>query len=351
MTATLGWATMLRINDSDETNRRQATDAIEQSTRAQAKLIDDILDVSRISTGKLQLNLEPVSLEQIVEVAVSTFRQLAESKNLTLETHIAKLHGSVIGDVDRLGQIVRNLLSNAVKFTGPGGKIRVDLDQTQNGYARIRVTDSGEGITADFLPYVFDRFRQAHTGLTRTHGGLGIGLSIVKDLTELHGGSVSASSEGRGKGATFTITLPLVERADAAPVEELRNGVVPLDGIPVLVVEDDEATRTMLRTALSRFGATVVTASSVNEAISILATDRQSVVVSDIAMPGEDGYALIAKLRAREGATHNPTIALTANARNEDRDRVLAAGFDAFLAKPVDLNVLAKEVRRLVRKQ
>ena len=211
-----------------------------------------------------------------------------------------------------------------------------------------RVTDSGEGITPDFLPYVFDRFRQAHTGLTRTHGGLGIGLSIVRDLTELHGGFVSASSEGHGKGAAFTITLPLVERSDAAPAEELRNGVVALDGIPVLVVEDDEATRTMLRTALSRFGATVATASSVNEAIAILANDRKSVVVSDIAMPGEDGYSLIAKLRAREGA--NPTIALTANARKEDRDRVLAAGFDAFLAKPVDLNVLAKEVRRLVRK-
>ncbi|HJT16192.1 MAG TPA: response regulator, partial [Thermoanaerobaculia bacterium] len=188
----------------------------------------------------------------------------------------------------------------------------------------------------------------AHTGLTRTHGGLGIGLSIVRDLTELHGGFVSASSEGHGKGAAFTITLPLVERSDAAPAEELRNGVVALDGIPVLVVEDDEATRTMLRTALSRFGATVATASSVNEAIAILANDRKSVVVSDIAMPGEDGYSLIAKLRAREGA--NPTIALTANARKEDRDRVLAAGFDAFLAKPVDLNVLAKEVRRLVRK-
>ncbi|HJT16681.1 MAG TPA: ATP-binding protein [Thermoanaerobaculia bacterium] len=350
MTATLGWATMLRITDYDETARKQAIDAIEQSTRAQAKLIDDILDVSRISTGKLKLNLEPVSLEQIVDIVASTFRQIAESKQVTIETDIEKLRGSVVGDADRLGQIVRNLLSNAVKFTGPGGRIRITLDQTETGHARIRVIDTGEGIAPDFLPHVFERFRQEN-GWARTHGGLGIGLSIVKDLTELHAGAVSATSEGPGTGATFTIMLPIVQldaaSTDAAP---LKN-VVALDGIPVLVVEDDEATRTMLRTALTRFGATVSTASSVNEAVAMLANDGRSVVVSDIAMPGEDGYSLIAKLRARGDDVRNPIIALTANARTVDRERVLAAGFDAFLAKPVDLNVLADEVRRLVHKQ
>ena len=347
MTATLGWATMLRIENADPASRKQAAEAIEQSTRAQAKLIDDILDVSRISTGKLQLHVEPVSLEHIVEVAVSTFHPLAETKGQTIHSRIEKLRGSVIGDPDRLGQIVRNLLSNAVKFTPPGGRIDVELDQSDPHHARIRVRDSGDGIASDFLPYVFDRFRQAQSGLTRTHGGLGIGLSIVRDLTELHGGSVAASSAGTGKGATFTISLPIVDEGLLSPFDAPADQPVQLDGIPVLVVEDDDATRTMLRIALTRFGARVTTARSVAEAMSMLANDRSSVVVSDIAMPGEDGYALIAKLRG-DGERHNPTIALTANARLEDRERVLAAGFDSFLAKPVDLNVLAGEVRRLI---
>jgi PAS domain S-box-containing protein len=347
MTATLGWATLLRVGQFQEQEWRQATEAIEQSTRAQARLIDEILDVSRISTGKLQLEMAPVSLEEIVEVAVSTIQQLARSKGLYVETHIEKLRGGVVGDADRLGQIVRNLLSNAVKFTPRGGRIIVRLDQPDDGTARIQVNDTGNGIASDFLPFVFERFRQADSGFTRKHGGLGIGLSIVKDLTELHGGSVSAASDGPGKGARFTITLPLAGGdALSAPLPARDEAGVTLDGIAVLIVDDDEPTRSMLRAALARFGANVVVAHSVPDALTILANNSRAVVVSDIAMPEEDGFALISRLRA-SGEVRNPVIALTANARGEDRERAMAAGFDAFIAKPVDLDVLAAEIKRL----
>jgi CheY-like chemotaxis protein/two-component sensor histidine kinase len=341
---------MLRIGDFGDDNWRQAAEAIEQSTRAQAKLIDDILDVSRISTGKLQLHLEPVVLEEIVETAVATIRQFADAKSQVLETRIETLRGRVIADADRLGQVVRNLLSNAVKFTPPGGRIQIDVERAGGNFARVRITDSGEGISAEFLPFVFDRFRQAEGGLRRTHGGLGIGLSIVKDLTDLHGGNVTAESKGPGKGAKFTLTLPLVERE---PVPQALHQPIPrvtaLHGIPVLIVEDDPATRVMLETVLGRFGATVVTAESSREAIGILG-DRHCIVISDIAMPDEDGYTFVARLRAAEGGSpRRPIIALTANARTEDRERALKAGFDSFLAKPIDIHQLASEIERLAR--
>jgi K+-sensing histidine kinase KdpD len=303
MTATLGWASMLRIGDFGESNWRQAAEAIEQSTRAQAKLIDDILDVSRISTGKLQLSLEPVALEEIVERAVATIRQLAEASSRVLETRINKLHGCVIADPDRLGQVVRNLLSNAVKFTPAGGRIQIEVEEAGGDAARVSIADNGEGISAEFLPFVFDRFRQAQGGLRRAHGGLGIGLSIVKDLVELHGGSVTAESGGVGKGARFTLTLPLLKR-ESVP-HELHQPVAraaALNGIPVLIVEDDPATRVMLKTVLGRFGAAVVTAESAAEGIHILG-DRRCIVISDIAMPDEDGYSFITRLRATENGS------------------------------------------------
>jgi PAS domain S-box-containing protein len=349
MTATLGWASMLRMGTLEESNWKQAAEAIEQSTRAQAKLIDDILDVSRISTGKLLLDLAPASLEEITETAVATIRQLADAKSQSIETHIEKLHGCVIADGDRLGQVIRNLLSNAVKFTPRGGQIRIDVGEAGPSTARVRVSDSGDGINAEFLPFVFDRFRQAESGLRRIHGGLGLGLSIVKDLTELHGGTVTAESEGAGKGATFTLTLPLVKRDTLPEVTRHSNDHVGgLDGIPVLIVEDDPSTRVMLQTALSRFGAAVLTASSADEAMRIILDGRRCVIVSDIAMPEEDGYAFIGRLRSAEkDESHLPIIALTANARAEDRDHALRAGFDSFLAKPIDIRELADEIHRL----
>jgi CheY-like chemotaxis protein len=294
--------------------------------------------------------MAPVSLEEIVEMAVSTVRQLADAKSQTLETRMSKLRGCVIADAGRLGQVVRNLLSNAVKFTPAGGRIQVTVDEAADSIARVRVTDTGEGISADFLPFVFDRFRQAEGGIRRSHGGLGLGLSIVKDLTELHGGSVIAESEGAGTGTTFTLTLPLVKRDAILPaVSHPTSRVVALNGIPVLIVEDDPSTRLMLETALGGFGAAVLTVSSPNEAMRVLA-DRRCVVISDIAMPDEDGYAFIARLRSAENGTpRRPAIALTANARTEDRDRALSAGFDSFLAKPIDVHELAGEIERLAR--
>ncbi|HXH40533.1 MAG TPA: ATP-binding protein [Thermoanaerobaculia bacterium] len=350
MTATLGWAAMLKMGRSEHREWRQAADAIEQSTRAQAKLIDDILDISRISTGKMQLSMAPVSLEEVVEAAVSTVRQLAEAKAQVIVTRIQRLPGRVIGDADRLGQIVRNLLSNAVKFTPAEGQIRVDVDHAGDFIARVRISDSGEGISADFLPLVFDRFRQADSGLRRAHGGLGIGLSIVKDLTELHGGSVSAASDGRGKGATFTLTFPLAGGATlSAAAKRTADQATRLDGIQVLLVEDDDATRKMLHAVLGRFGADVSVARSAEEALSILAGRPLCVIVSDLAMPGQDGYDFIGNVRRTidSASVRVPSIALTANARNEDRERALAAGFDSFIAKPVDIHRLAEEVRRL----
>ena len=230
-------------------------------------------------------------------------------------------------------------------------RVEIDVEQPDAETARVRVADMGEGISADFLPFVFDRFRQADGGLRRVHGGLGLGLSIVKDLTELHGGTVTAESAGAGKGSTFTVTLPLVrnqQTLQAAQTEGVPQHVVAaLDGIAVLIVEDDPSTRLMLQTLLSGFGASVLTAGSADEAMTILA-GRRCVVISDIAMPGEDGYTFIGRLRAAQGATpHLPTIALTANARSEDRDRALSAGFDSFLAKPIDIHHLAHEIRRL----
>ncbi len=358
MTATLGWASMLRMADISRENFAMAVETIERSTKAQAKLIDEILDVSRIITGKLELSVAPLNLTTIIEAAVDTIRPSLTAKNLTLRLELGRVTGLAMGDSARLQQVIWNILSNSVKFTPPNGEIQVSLEsvgraeeaggpQSSAHAVRISVRDTGHGIQPRFLPYIFERFRQADSSSTRAHGGLGLGLAIVKSIVELHGGTVVAQSEGEGKGATFTITLPLiVAPAAPAPQPAHRTGEVTLDGISVLLLEDEDDTRRMLAAALESFGARVTAVSSVSAALAALAGQPPHVIVSDIGLPGEDGYSFMAKLRTAE--VRPPAIALTAYARAEDRDRILASGFARHLAKPVDPEVMAKMVREVV---
>jgi PAS domain S-box-containing protein len=352
MTATLGWASMLRMGDTTPETFRLAIDTIERSIRAQAKLIDDIFDVSRIVTGKLQLQVAPVDLPRVIQAAVETLQPSISAKSLRLEVAYDNVTEPLLGDAARLQQVIWNLLSNAVKFTPPLGTIRIDVRRSSNHEVQVSVRDSGQGISPRMLPFVFERFRQGDSSATRAHGGLGLGLAIVKNLVELHGGAVVAESEGEGRGAMFTVTLPLTRaRAqDGSPASQADANAVSLAGIVVLVVEDDDDTRIMLTKTLEYCGATVVAAASAAAALDELRRRPPHIVVSDIAMPGEDGYSLITKIRAGavESCRDVPAIAVTAFARPEDRQRILAAGFREQLSKPVDTMVMLRAVRSLV---
>ena len=348
MTATLGWATMLQMRDLSPDNFRLAVETIERSTRAQAKLIDDILDVSRVVTGKLQLTMVPVNLTNVVEAAVETIRPSIDAKSIDLQLNLEKIEGVALGDANRLQQVIWNLLSNSVKFTPAGGAISIAVDQTASG-ARIVVRDTGAGIARKFLPYIFERFRQADSSATRAHGGLGLGLAIVKNIVELHGGTVVAESEGEGKGATFTITLPLTTASShaASKATAAASPAMSLAGVSVLLVEDEDDTRTMLAAALEKFGADVTSVSSAPAAMDALRAYQPNVVVSDIGMPGEDGCTMMVKIRsgAAGGSINVPAIALTAYARAEDRMRIQASGFGFHLLKPVDPMTFVRTVR------
>jgi PAS domain S-box-containing protein len=353
MTATLGWATMLRMGDVSPENFSLAVETIERSTRAQAKLIDEILDVSRIVTGKLQLNVAPVNLQSVIEAAVDAVRPSVAAKGITVQLDFARIDGVPTGDAERLQQVIWNLLSNSVKFTPSGGSIAIRVDQPQRDAVRIAVRDTGQGIPRKVLPLIFERFRQGDSSTTRAHGGLGLGLAIVKNIVELHGGSVAASSEGEGRGTTFTITLPLATAPAAAAT--LTTGDAPplsLYGVSVLLVEDEDDTRRMLAAALQSFGASVVAVASAPAALAALRAAAPNVVVSDIAMPDEDGYSLMMKIRsgAVELAQNVPAVALTAYARAEDRERILASGFGFHLTKPVDPVAMARVIREAARR-
>jgi signal transduction histidine kinase len=349
MTATLGWATMLRMRDLSAENFQLAVETIERSTRAQAKLIDEILDVSRVITGKLQLTMVPVHLASVIEAAVETIRPSITAKAIDLQLDLVSVDGVAFGDASRLQQVIWNLLSNSVKFTPNGGSIAIRIDQPASGSARIIIRDSGAGIARKFLPYIFERFRQADSTATRRYGGLGLGLAIVKNIVELHGGNVIAESEGEGKGATFTVTLPLAS-ASAQAVLSPTSAVAPsltLYGVSVLLVEDEDDTRRMLAAALQNFGAAVTAVASAPAAIEALRANKLHVVVSDIGMPGEDGCMLMTRIRAGavETMANIPAIALTAYARPEDRERIQASGFGFHLAKPVDPVAFVETVR------
>jgi hypothetical protein len=395
LTSVLGWATLLRRGEVEEPNIARAIETIERNARSQARLIDDLLDVSRIITGNLRLDLRPINLAPIVAAAIHALRPTAEAKNIQLKMEFDSQSCLVKGDPNRLRQVIWNLLMNAIKFTPRGGSVTVCLEcvvqsQTSNvqrqtamrnpqseiressplplpadpsPYVRLTVTDTGEGIAESFLPFVFDRFRQAEGSISRKQGGLGLGLAVARHLVELHGGTIRAESRGPQQGSTFAIDLPLAgERRDPARQQERqreieRRGTVPsvarLDDIRVLVVEDDEDSRKLLGVMLTKQGAEVTSTSSSAEALNAFGQMLPDVVVSDIGMPEEDGYELIRKVRAlpaeRGGLT--PAIALTGYATRKDRERALSAGYQMHLAKPVEPAELVAAIASLSLKR
>jgi signal transduction histidine kinase len=353
LSAILGWARMLKrgIVGSPQA-RERALDAIERNATLQARLVDDLLDVSRIVSGKLELETSAVDLASIIDAALDSVRPTLLAKGLEVDLTLAAEGVSVLGDVRRLQQVAWNLLSNAIKFTPGGGRIEVRLERAGR-VARLRVRDSGIGIPLDVLPHVFERFKQADGSATRAHGGLGLGLSIVRHVIEAHGGSVEAFSEGEGLGAELTVELPLVE-SDSLPMIRASDGQsigARLEGARVLLVDDDADTREYLATALAAAGAELRTFGNAQEAGEAIRAWAPDVIVSDIAMPDEDGYAFIRRVRSlpREGGGRTPAIALTALARPKDRVRALAAGFQTHLPKPVDPSELVLAVANLRR--
>jgi signal transduction histidine kinase/ActR/RegA family two-component response regulator len=359
LTAMLGWAHLLRAGHLDERSAKNALETIERNARSQSQLIDDLLDVSRIITGKLRLDVRQIDPSSVIESAIEALHPAAEAKGVRIQKVMDTGVSSIAGDPARLQQVVWNLLSNAIKFTPRSGRVQVRLERI-NSHIEIAVSDTGSGISPRFLPHVFDRFRQADQSTTREYGGLGLGLAIVRHLVELHGGTVRAESHGEGKGATFTVMLPLmtvyqseaaVERvhpkaSDASPSLDCPE---KLDGLKVLVVDDEADTRELLRVVLGRCGAEVTTAASAVEALDLIERLRPDVLISDIGMAGEDGYELIRKVRAlpAESGGRIPAVALTAYARTEDRLRVLRSGYQMHIPKPVELTELVAIVANL----
>ena len=312
--------------------------------------------MSRIITGNLYIDLHPIEVMPVVQNAINVVRPTADAKGIKIETQIDNTPAMVSGDANRLQQVIWNLLSNAVKFTNSGGRVQMKVSQA-NSAVEISVTDTGQGIRREFLPYVFDRFSQADSTTTRHHGGLGLGLAIARHLVEIHGGTIRASSRGEGEGATFTITLPLVEAvtkaAEMAAVSANGLSSAPqLSGVNVLLVDDDSDTLNVMATALAGRQANVTAVSSAGEAIQAIKQKRPDVLVSDIAMPDLDGYGLIAKVRSLESgeAQSIPAVAITAYAKEEDRKRALSSGFQIYLPKPVELTELVRVVARAVRR-
>ncbi len=350
----LAWARMLRDGQLDEDQTKQAVTVIERSARTQSQIVSDLLDVSRIVAGKLRLRMDPVVLAGIVENAVESVRVAAGAKAIELRISLDAPYAIVMGDEDRIQQIVWNLLSNAVKFTPPHGRVDVALREL-GGKAEIEVSDTGQGIEPHLLPRLFERFWQADASTTRSHGGLGLGLSIVRDLSELHGGSVKAESAGPGQGSTFTLTFPratVVSRERSRRSIEPGDGAAPvavrLDDLSVLVVDDDPDSNEAVRVLLEQSGAEVRVAASAAQALDILRHWLPDVIVSDIAMPGNDGYMLLAEIRGAVGdVCRVPAIALTAYGSAEDRARMLTAGFQTHVTKPADPAQLVSAVASL----
>ncbi len=344
LNAILGWAHLLRQGRLDPEQSARGIETIERNARAQAQLIGDLLDVSRIVSGKLRLERQEVNLCSVVEAAIETVAPESAAKGVRVESNLDPV--AVVGDPGRLQQVVWNLLSNAIKFTPSGGSVQVTLSRG-TGSAEIRVADTGSGIPANLLPHIFDRFRQGESSSMRKHGGLGLGLAIVRNIVELHEGTVQAASAGEGKGSEFTVNLP-VSRTQAAPPDDVRDaapGPVPLNGLRALVVEDERDARDLVSVALEHAGARVLAVDSAARAFVAVRTFRPDVVISDIGMPGEDGYALLGRIRAASELV--PAVALTAFAGEEDRHRAMSAGFQAHIAKPVDPERLILLVARL----
>jgi PAS domain S-box-containing protein len=347
LNAILGWAQLLMEGQLDDEQRESAIETIERNAKAQSRLISDLFDVSRIVTGKISLEMRPVDLRQIVEDVAQSLQPDLHAKGILLELHLEKINEPVSGDASRLQQVIWNLLTNALKFGAK--KIRVGVERDASGLV-ISIVDDGQGIGADFIPHVFDRFEQADSRSTRLQGGLGLGLAIVRHIVEAHGGNVSAESDGAGKGARFTVRLPVSASGARHLSSPPKKSATSLDGARVLVVDDDEDGRALLSAVLERCGANVRTARSLVEAVAEIKREAPHVLVSDIGMPGADGYELIRTIRAGENSERRmPAIALTAYASKKDRDLALNAGFDDHLSKPVDVTALALAIEKLVR--
>jgi signal transduction histidine kinase/ActR/RegA family two-component response regulator len=349
LNAVLGWTQILRRAMAGPDQSARALDAIERNARAQAQLVDDLLDTSRVVSGKLRVEFAPTDVSDIIQTAAESFGPLARGRGVTITVRTAPDLVPVTGDAARLQQVIGNLLSNALKFTPAGGRVEIAAARV-GATTEIVVSDTGGGIAPEFLPFVFDRFRQGDSTTTRAHGGLGLGLSIARHLVELHGGTIRAQSAGEAQGATFTVVLPIRAAGDPAASPLAGAGEAArqaLADVRVLVVDDQEEARTLLRAMLATAGARVYEASSAGEARSIIEQQRPDVLVSDIGMPREDGYELIRSIRQADHAhelARLPAIAVSAYARDDDRDRALAAGYDRHITKPVDPEALLEAV-------
>jgi signal transduction histidine kinase/ActR/RegA family two-component response regulator len=361
LNAILGWATMIRNVKMDQETIDRANESIERNARSQAQLIEDLLDVSRIVCGKMRLDVRPISLTPIIKAALDSVRPAAEAKQIRLRMTIDSAADELAADQARTQQVVWNLLSNAIKFTPNCGNVEVRTSRL-DGFIEITVSDNGEGIPKEFLPFVFDRFQQADNSITRRHGGLGLGLAIARHLVEMHGGAIEASSNGAGLGSTFTVKLPIAAKTDAE-LPETKPGPLSqpittflqapkLTGIKVLVVDDDADVRMLLRTLLENWGAHVTVSSSARQASEVFAGCKPDVVVCDIGMPEEDGYSFIQRIRQMDAAGGGdvPAIALTGFVRVEDRARALQAGYHMFVPKPVEAAEIISAIESLVER-
>lgn len=346
----LGWSRILLNGEIDIEKSQKAVETINRNAEVQKQLVEDILDISRIVTGKLRLDVRPIDMTKVIKAAIETARPAMEAKNIKLQTQFDQQAKDINGDFERLQQVVWNLLSNAVKFTETEGYIEISLEKI-NSYVEMTVADTGRGIEAEFLPFVFDRFRQSDGSMTRRHGGLGLGLAIVQQIVEMHGGKVAVASQGLNKGSSFTVTLPLrllPNEPESKPVPlnsaEIANqwhkqpAATELAGLKLLVVDDEPDSRELLAFTLGLHGASVVTADSAAEAFDIIRNQKFDLLISDIGMPDEDGFALIKKIRKLPEAQNGkiPAIALTAYARLEDRVKALRSGFQMHIAKPIE---------------
>jgi PAS domain S-box-containing protein len=364
LNAILGWTQLLRKSRELPPDASNGLTVIERNARAQVQIIEDLLDMSSIISGKVRLDVQRLDLASVVEATIETVRPAALAKSIRLHVMLDPLAGPVRGDPNRLQQVLWNLLTNSMKFTPRDGRVSVTLSRV-NSHLELEVADNGEGIDPTFLPHVFDRFRQADSTASRRHGGLGLGLSIVKQLVEMHGGSISARSAGTGMGATFRVSLPLMASLDDSlepersrhhprrwgdfPMVEERS--TDLSGLKVLVVDDEPDARNLIQRVLQDCHATVVTAASADEAVRMLEHEAPDVLISDVGMPGEDGYSLIRRVRSLgNGNAHVSAIALTAYARTEDRVKAIHAGFQLHLSKPVEAIELIAMVESLVRR-
>jgi PAS domain S-box-containing protein len=375
LNAILGYTQLLELGKMDALEVRNTAEIIERNGRIQLQLIEDLLDTARIISGKLKLEVQPVSLNRVVTEALDAIRPAAQAKGIELQSDLEPLSGQITGDPDRLQQVVWNLLSNAIKFTPQSGRVELRMENAGH-HVRITVKDTGKGIEPEFLPFCFDRFRQSDSSSARRFGGLGLGLSLVKQLVELHGGTIEATSDGPGRGATLTVTLPqhaaqtdafVPQRHHAAPERKVRiagatqfDEVPSLEGVRILVVDDEEDARSLLKAVLGKSGAQVMTVSSGVEAMAILADPqgaaRPDVLILDINMPAEDGYRVLERVRVLEAergvapSARIPAIALTAMAHTEDRSKALAAGFRVHVVKPVETGELLVVIANLVER-